>query len=261
MTNEGDTHVIAPEPPPAQSNAKPIAIIATMLAGIAVAALVAALSIHGGQQDQAAKIHTVEQKATNAGNKAAAQGKAITKLEIRTVRDHTVLREKQIIGPHGEPGPGGVRGPRGFPGIPGPQGVKGNTGASFTRADLQILLDHIPDAVTASCGGSCKGVQGDTGDTGAPGADGANGKPGADGLPGASGADGSPGLAGPPGADGATGPQGPQGVAGDVGPTGPQGPAGPAPQPFTFAFTDGTGVNHTCTIDPNVGPGVVQGPC
>lgn len=216
-----------------------LAVFAVTILGAGVAVLVV-LTLTKGQRNNAAQIVTVDKKAASATKEAVK-----TKQAVQSVR--TVLRETRVIlkdvgilqpGPQGLEGAPGPIGERGPPGPPGPV-------APFPFT-LKALIEGVSDQLTGVCGGSCvgpRGEQGPTGDTGPRGPQ------------------GDTGPQGPPGPQGDAGPQGIQGVQGDAGPQGPAGPQGapgPAPQPFTFVFTDGTGVTHSCTIDPNVGAAVVQ---
>jgi hypothetical protein len=227
-----------------------VALIVAALAGVLLVVVVATLSQQGDMAQETAKKATTtaqaargavaqtDRKASAAKAKATSVEKRVKVVEVRTVRDHTVLREKQIIGPDGKPGPGGLRGPPGRPGkVP------------FTLTDVlaglsplltEALADRLPAALETACGGSCNGR------------DGADGKdaplvtqemvdlamahycdahnqcastvPGPAGAQGPAGADGAPGPVGP---QGPQGDPGPQGIQGDAGPAGPQGPPGP----------------------------------
>lgn len=150
----------------------------------------------------------------------------------------------------GAPGQPGTPGVAGTPGRPGQsvQGLKGDTGPRGPEGPL-----GPPSTVPGPQGA----------DSTVPGPTGSDGKNGADGTPGKDGANGAdsqvPGPQGAAGADSQVpGPQGPQGVQGAAGADGQPGAPGRDAVSFTFTFTDGTGVTHTCTIDPTVGPGVVQ---
>jgi hypothetical protein len=153
--------------------------------------------------------------------------------------------KRGAAGPLGKPGPTGERGGRGARGAPGrsvqgPPGPQGPVGPP-----CRVAVD--PD---------CKGP---------PGPQGPQGPPGPAGRPPGSGPGTGPGTGpgngqggGPPPRPSMPGPPGPEGMPGPPGPAGPPGEAAPPPQPFTMQFTDGTGVTHTCTIDPNLGPTVTQ---
>jgi hypothetical protein len=149
----------------------------------------------------------------------------------------------------------GLEGKRGATGRPGRDAVVGFTLADvlaglsplLTKAVNARIDEGLPDALSEACGGSCVGERGADGkDASAEQIDAAVARHCAplndcvSVVPGPKGDPGDPGAQGPkgdPGADGAP---------------------GPPPQPFTISFTDGTGVTHACTIDPNVGPAVTQ---
>jgi hypothetical protein len=221
-----------------------VALIVAALAGVLLVVVVATLSQQGDMAQETAKKATTtaqaargavaqtDRKASAAKAKATSVEKRVKVVEVRTVRDHTVLREKQIIGPDGKPGPGGLRGPPGRPGkVP------------FTLTDVlaglsplltEALADRLPAALETACGGSCNGHDGKDGRDappvtqemvdlamtrycdahngcagpqgvpGAPGAQGADGQPGTPGPAGPAGPQGDPGPAGSPGADGVT---------------------------------------------------------
>jgi hypothetical protein len=126
---------------------------------------------------------------------------------------------------------------------------------------LPVTAGQVADAVRACVqSGDCDALKGPPGPRGTDGAVGADGKPGEPPSDAQiavavmdycarNGCGTTPGPPGPPGA---------AGLDGTPGPPGPPGADAPPPQPFTFAFTDGTGVTHTCTIDPAAGPTVTQ---
>lgn len=118
-----------------------------------------------------------------------------------------------------------------------------------------VTAGQVADALRACVqSGSCDALRGPPGTNGADGAEGKPGEPPSDAqiafavmdYCARNGCGTTPGPAGPPGPAGLDGAPGTPGA-----------PASP-PQPFTFSFTDGTGVTHSCTVDPNLGPGVTQ---
>jgi hypothetical protein len=208
-----------------------VAVLLVIVAGIVIAVKAGqtqdtAMKAQHGVAVNKQEIVGTQSTATKADHKATALQKRVKVVEIRTVRDHTVLREKQIIGPNGQPGPGGLRGPQGPPGkvtftlegvIDGvsplvigrlserldatlPDVVAANCGGSCNGTDGRdgkdappVTPEAINAAVAANCGGSCKGDPGVNGTNGVDGQPGANG---VDGQPGANGQDGAPGTPG-----------------------------------------------------------------
>jgi hypothetical protein len=145
----------------------------------------------------------------------------------------------------------------GAPGQPGSPGIAGTPGRPGQATQgLQGLIGALGPRGPPGVNGVDSEIPGPKGDTGTAGADGATGATGADstvaGPQGGVGANGADGATGPVGATGATG------ADGATGPAGPQGPQGANAATFTISFTDGTGVTHTCTIDPTIGPNVTQ---
>lgn len=140
----------------------------------------------------------------------------------------------RYVGPGGATGATGGMGERGLAGLAGKDGKDGPEGPAGPAGP--------------------QGLQGIAGIQGEPGPTGPKGDPGEAGAQGAQGDPGEAAMVGP------AGPMGLPGMDGAPGPAGPPGEPGPPPQPFTFSFTDGTGVEHVCTVDPNAGPTVTQ-PC
>lgn len=174
------------------------------------------------------------------------------------------ISQRALPGLAGKPG---GRGPQGLPGIgrPGPRGPRGIPGAT------PKIPAPIPGPPGAPCDPQkdpdCRGPKGEQGQSCDPDRDpNCRGPQGSAGEKGAAGGQGDPGVgfdcAGKPVTAGVTpatcpGATGPQG---STGATGAAGANGRDAQPFTFSFTDATGVQHTCTIDPFAGAAAVQ-PC
>lgn len=204
---------------------------------VLVSVLLAASLIVGGYQVGSALHHRSAQTAAKA-DRAAKQVVAVAKnAKTQTKRQRhranviarslhttqTILVKQGIL----------ARGPRGFTGAIGLTGATGAPGLNappILRTDLlTVLTDYCQSH-------DCTSPPGPPGPAGRDGTDGKDGTPGAQ------------------------GPSGPAGPAGADGVPGPPGAPGPAPQPFTFTFLDSTGLQHTCTVDPNAGPAVTQ-PC
>lgn len=238
---------------------KPLATIPN-LAALTVAAVALALLVNSCQSNQAhdtaqsakaqsgaAKVQSTQAKAQSSATQRQQERAVKCLLNSRTPRRAARCLNLTLTTPQpgatgqagqpgraGEPGPPGisVRGPRGPRGARGVQGIPGAT--------------PVPPA-------PLPGPRGDAGSTGDPGR-----PPTSDEILDAvrTYCAAHDNCAGPPGADSTT--PGPQGPPGADGAPGAQGPPGANAQAFTFSFADGTGVTHTCTIDPNAGPGAVQ---
>lgn len=122
-----------------------------------------------------------------------------------------------------------------FEAVPGATGPKGDTGASGApgRPGSDATIEQVilavqkllPQALQESCGGSCKGPEGD-----------------ASTQPGPKGETGSSGSQGAAGSKGDIGPDGPQGPKGETGSAGPAGDPGPATYPESITCDGTTGV-------------------
>jgi hypothetical protein len=170
------------------------------------------------------------------------------------------VAQRGLPGLAGQQGRPGAVGRQGLPGVRGPRGLPGRPGAKG-RDGAPCLASLDPD---------CVGPKGDPGES-VTGPAGSQGERGEKGDPGRAPTDAEIDGAvsrfcaprndckGPAGADSTVaGPPGPPGAASTV--PGPAGANGRDAQPFTFSFTDATGAQHTCTIDPFAGAAVVQ-PC
>lgn len=134
----------------------------------------------------------------------------------------------------------------------------------------QSCIDRLAGPRGPGGGVGRTGARGERGGIGRRGTRGARGRRGATGVgrTGARGPRGQRGAKGDKGDEGGTGRQGDRGIEGidgmtTIGPAGPMGadgPPGTPAGPFTFSFTDQAGTVQTCTIDPTIGPSVVQ-PC
>jgi hypothetical protein len=231
-----------------------IALVSTLV-GLALAAGVLVLGrSQQHTQESAQKATTTARNAQGAAAGAAVTGDRAQKTAGRADR-RSAATVKFLQGKQGLPGVPGVNGKLGAPGRPGAQGPPGRPAVlGFTLADVidglsPRLVERLPSpgAVAEACGSACVGPRGTDG---RDATDAQVDESVARRLPDALTANCGGSCVGPAGQNGAD--------SQVPGPQGATGPAGPSPQPFSFTFTDGTGLAHTCTVDPNVGPTVVQ---
>lgn len=187
--------------------------------------------------------------ATTAVKKAAVVERKQKRLEVKVVQTRVLVKQtRTVLKQVGILGNPGMRGPRGLPGL-GLEPTQAALDAAVTRYCANNACSKPPttEQVYAAIQ-ACADAGGCRGPSGVAGKDGRDAPPVTDQQLDASTArycDAHGGCSGPQGVPGVNGVDGAPGT-----------PAGP----FTFSWDDLNGRTHVCSVDPTLGPAVVQ-PC